>query len=642
MPGVRLKEGLSRLPFWAAIFVVLICVSILGLSAWREWGSRETDLTNAEVDMANLARSLSRQADDSMELLDATIVGVVTRLEMDGTGPQTISQLQKVLDNLKDAVPRVSSLSIYDESGRWPATAEEPNRMSPDVSDRDYFQHHEHSTSHDAFVGPPIKSRTIDQWAMTVTRRFNHRDGSFAGVVLASVRSDYFAEFYRQFEIGSNGSVSLLSAGGTLLARSYGNDAFVGVDLSQSALFQAPLLQSRTGAYDFKSPFDGSQRLSFFKRSERFPLVVLATMDREQVLAPWRKAATTRTIFVALLTLLIAVIGGALVRDLHLRQRLVSALVAKEADFRLLAEGSSDMVTRIGLDERLRYVSPSSAAVVGWDAGELTGTRALVGVHADDLPAVAATVAALKQGNIADTRLVYRMRHRDAREIWLESTMRVTRDPASGEIDGVVAISRDITAQKIAQDELAALATIDGLTGLANRRRFDEGLQAEWARACREGSSLSLLMMDVDHFKKYNDQYGHPAGDACLKAIATVLTASIRRPADLAARYGGEEFVLLLPNTDAAGCALVGERIKLELRKLNIPHALNRPSGRATASLGGATMLPAGTPWTECGELLTAADGALYAAKDRGRDGLVMWNDTTPKRDIGYSRGAIG
>jgi diguanylate cyclase (GGDEF)-like protein len=193
----------------------------------------------------------------------------------------------------------------------------------------------------------------------------------------------------------------------------------------------------------------------------------------------------------------------------------------------------------------------------------------------------------------------------------------------------VVAISRDITAQKIAQDELATLATLDGLTGLANRRRFDEGLQTEWATACRQGSSLSLLMVDVEYFKTFNDQYGHPAGDVCLKGIATVLTASICRPADLAARYGGEEFVLLLPNTDAAGCALVGERIKLELRKLNIPHAFNRPFGRVTASLGGATMTPAGEPRHECGDLLAAADGSLYAAKDRGRDRLVMWTFRT-------------
>lgn len=584
--------------------------------------------------MANLARSLIQHAEDSIELLDASIVGVVTRLEMEGTGPKQISQLQKVLDIRAAALPRIASLSIYDESGRWPATAEEPNRLSPDVSDRDYFQHHEHSISRDAFVGSPIKSRTSSEWSITVTRRFNHPDGSFAGVVLASVHSEYFAQFYRQFEIGSNGSITLLSAGGTLLARSYGNDAFVGIDLSKSPLFQAPLLQSRTGAYDFKSPLDGLQRLSFFKRSKRFPLVVLATMDREQVLALWRKAATMRTMFVVLLTSLIAVLGGILVRSLHLRHHLVSALTAKEADFRLLAEGSSDMVTRIGLDERLRYVSPSSATVVGWDADQLIGTRALVGVHADDLPAVAAAVAALKRGSITDTRLIYRTRHREAKQIWLESAMRVTCDPVSGDIDGVVAISRDITFQKIAQEALEALAILDGLTGLANRRRFDERLREEWARAIRDGTALSLLMIDVDHFKKFNDQYGHPEGDACLQSVANVLIVEARRPADLAARYGGEEFALLLPSTDAAGCALVSARIRDELRKLNLVHASNHPSKRVTVSLGGATMSPTDERSKDSSALLAAADSALYMAKDQGRDRLVMSTGATPRRTV--------
>ena len=184
---------------------------------------------------------------------------------------------------------------------------------------------------------------------------------------------------------------------------------------------------------------------------------------------------------------------------------------------------------------------------------QLTGTPALAGVNADDLPAVDEIVAALRRGDITDARVVYRTRHRDAQEVSIKSTMRVTRRSDTSEIDGVVAISRDVTQQKNAEQRLGALAILDGLTGLANRGRFDQRLQEEWARALREGTPLSLLMIDVDHFKKFNDQYGHPAGDACLRAVAKILRAEARRPADLAARYGGEEFVLLLPNTEAAG-----------------------------------------------------------------------------------------
>ena len=207
--------------------------------------------------------------------------------------------------------------------------------------------------------------------------------------------------------------------------------------------------------------------------------------------------------------------------------------------------------------------------------------------------------------------------------------MRVTRDSDTGKIDGVVAISRDVTQQKTAAVRLAALAILDGLTGLANRRRFDERLHEEWARACRDRTSLSLLMIDVDHFKKFNDQYGHPAGDVCLQAVAKVLAAEARRPADVAARYGGEEFVLLLPGTDAAGCELVGERVRHELQQLCIPHELNIPSRRVTVSLGAASVRPNAEGPIENSSLVQAADRALYIAKESGRDRLVTADQAT-------------
>jgi diguanylate cyclase (GGDEF)-like protein/PAS domain S-box-containing protein len=620
------KAGLSRLPIWTAAFVALICVGILGLSGWREWNSRASDLKNAEIEMANLARSLTQHAEDTFELLDASIIGVATRLELEGTGPAAISKLQTILESRKAGLKRIHGLFIYDESGRCLATS---GLAGPNISDREYFHHHMQSASRDALIGNPVKRRPGGGWITTVSRRFNHPDGSFAGLVLATIGTEYFSEFYEQFELGPNGAITLLNTAGIVLARSPDNGNYAGRDLSNTPLLRDRGSRPTNGVYYFKSPLDEVQRLSFYKQSDRFPLMVLATMAQDDVLALWHKNAVTRMLFVLVSTSLIAIIGFFLVRQLIRGQRLVSALVAKEADFRLLAEKSSDMVTRIGLDERMQYVSPSSDRIVGWKAEQLTGTPALAGVNAEDLPKVRDVVAALKRGDVTEARLVYRTRHRDAKEVWIESTMQVTRSLDSGKIDGVVAISRDVTQQKNAEAELAALAILDGLTGLANRRRFDERLQEEWARACREGTSLSLLMVDVDHFKKFNDQYGHQAGDACLQTLAQVLATEARRPADLAVRYGGEEFAMLLPNTDAAGCKLVGEKIRRGLWQLSIPHALNIPSQRVTVSLGGtAIRLHADGP-TESSSLVQTADRALYAAKKGGRDRLIMADRAT-------------
>jgi diguanylate cyclase (GGDEF)-like protein len=148
-------------------------------------------------------------------------------------------------------------------------------------------------------------------------------------------------------------------------------------------------------------------------------------------------------------------------------------------------------------------------------------------------------------------------------------------------------------------------------------------LQDEWARAKRDGTPLSLLLIDVDHFKKFNDEYGHQAGDGCLRSVARVLAEQARRPADLAARYGGEEFALLLPNTDSEGCEEVGEKVREALHEFGMLHALNPPSKRVTVSLGGATNLPGGP--AECTSLVEAADRAMYTVKDSGRDRLGKW-----------------
>lgn len=615
--------GKTRLPLWAAGFVVLICVAILGLSTWREWQARNADLRNAEIDVANVAHSLVQHADDTFELIDTILVGLVHRLEIDGTGPDTIAKLQAYLPTRKSS-DRIRGIFIYDATGRWLATTERLDFSKLNNSDRDYFQRHRDSRDTGTLIGPPVKSKAGGQWIITASRRINDSDGGFAGVALLTIDVSYFVKFYERFDIGSNGSASLLNDSGIMLARSHDEtSAFVGRDLSNAPLFREWERRPAAAVYYFKSPLDGVQRLSYYQRSSRYPLMVLASKSQDDVLAPWRRAATIRTIFVLGVVLLIALIGFYLVRQLWQRQRLAQALVATEAHFRLLAEQSSDMVSRIGLDNRLLYVSPSCVRIIGWSAEELLGTSAVAGIHPEDMERVEHAIAALKNGEAEEARFVYRQRHRDKSEIWAEAALHVTRASDSGEIDGVVAVVRDMTAQKDLQDKLASLATTDGLTGLANRRAFDERLLEEWARARRDGTQLSLLLIDVDHFKKFNDHYGHLAGDGCLRALGRILSAHAKRPADLAARYGGEEFAVLLPDTGPDGCAEVGEGIRRALHELAMLHAQNPPSRLVTASVGAATSLPSQTT-TDCNMLVAAADRALYAAKDSGRDRLVM------------------
>ncbi len=197
-------------------------------------------------------------------------------------------------------------------------------------------------------------------------------------------------------------------------------------------------------------------------------------------------------------------------------------------------------------------------------------------------------------------------------------------------------LKREIDQRKKRERELEALtrrleqlSQLDGLTGVANRRFFDEVLKKEWRRARRDASSLSLLMIDIDHFKAYNDHYGHIQGDSCLKSVVTAVKTALRRPADFLARYGGEEFAVILPDTTAEGARAIAEAVRDNLRRMGIEHAAPEASsddgpGAVTVSMGLSTMVPC----AECGpdNLLHASDTALYKAKEGGRNRIEAAN----------------
>jgi diguanylate cyclase (GGDEF)-like protein len=190
-------------------------------------------------------------------------------------------------------------------------------------------------------------------------------------------------------------------------------------------------------------------------------------------------------------------------------------------------------------------------------------------------------------------------------------------------------------------DELRRTATTDALTGVANRRQFDESLEREWARARRSGDPVSLLMIDVDHFKLYNDLYGHPKGDVCLKQVTQALQSACRRPADLLARYGGEEFAILLPQTPRHGAQHMAQQVLAAVAAFGIFHEDTQTTHYVTVSVGIACLDNDSASWANpaaaqevrtdslalcAGDLVRAADNALYAAKRAGRGQAKLWD----------------
>ena len=249
-------------------------------------------------------------------------------------------------------------------------------------------------------------------------------------------------------------------------------------------------------------------------------------------------------------------------------------------------------------------------------------------IHPEDRSAIKAILRELRSGK--DGALFEcRVRRSDGSYMWVESSLHTVRDPVTGVPTGTLNNVRDITKRKIAEQKLAeaylaveALAITDPLTGLANRRRFDECLMTEWRRGIRDHKPLSLLLIDADFFKTYNDTYGHLRGDGCLKQIAEAAQDVVARPGDLVARFGGEEFAVILPNTSTGGAMQVAQEVCAVMRNRRLLHSSN-PLGIVTVSIGCATLVP------QMGQhaltLIDYADQALYRAKHAGRNRALIY-----------------
>jgi diguanylate cyclase (GGDEF)-like protein/PAS domain S-box-containing protein len=308
------------------------------------------------------------------------------------------------------------------------------------------------------------------------------------------------------------------------------------------------------------------------------------------------------------------------------RRRLESNLRRSESLYRLLAEESADVITLVDRTGVCTYASPAVRDVLGWDPADLVGQPASVIVHPDDLQQGEETLHLFLSG--LDHRFnIVRLLRKDGSYVWIEANIRAMRDPQSGELLELISTMRDVSTRveremqlEEAKNRAETLAANDALTDLPNRRAFDEGLANAWREAQQQNTPLSVLMIDIDFFKGYNDSYGHQAGDEALRRVAAAIRQSVRVPNDLPARYGGEEFGVILINANEDLALSIAQRILSQLHQLQIPHTRS-PLGYISVSLGVATVLDIGNDTAE--DLVAAADRALYAAKREGRNRII-------------------
>jgi len=349
-----------------------------------------------------------------------------------------------------------------------------------------------------------------------------------------------------------------------------------------------------------------------------------------------------RQLFFIQILIASAVLCVSLVSVVLNERRLLERSARKsEQLYRLLAENSRDIIVLTDLNHRREYVSPAVECMLGWEPRELIGlTYQQCIVHPDDVPAMTATLESLKNGEPATT-LTYRCQKKDGSYLWMEANISLYCDRISGEPIGYVNVVRNVTERKAAEEKLQdaylaleALAAVDALTGVANRRHFDDVIAREWRRAIRAESPISLLLLDVDHFKLYNDLYGHLRGDSCLRQIAEAALDVIQRPGDTVARFGGEEFAIILSDTDRNPALDLAERIRQTVEDRDLAHSGN-PPGVITVSIGCATLIP--QRGSDANTLIEAADQALYEAKRAGRNRVIV-DMTDPYRHMPNSQ----
>ncbi|MDB5764594.1 MAG: hypothetical protein JWQ21_3589 [Herminiimonas sp.] len=496
-PFSQLRAILLRHPSAIITGTVLLTVIMLALFATVIMQARTAAADRAAETSANLALVIERDVTRTFQYTDLSLQAFSQRvLDPEIMRMPTYYRHQALFDRATTTGKYLGAMLYVNEHGKIVEDSGAGQPRSGAFDDRSWFQAHKDNPNVGLYISAPFYSRLRgDDPSLGLSRRVNHADGSFAGVVVAAIRLEYFRHLMSGIELGAHGSVALMRPDGTLVMRFPANGSVIGRSLKGTDNFDH---FAATGEKTFfgSGGTDGERRLYVFRKFAEFPMLVRVAPGVKDIYASWQR----HSLYIAIFVLLLA---GALVT----------------------------MAVFLSLE----------------------------------------------------------FRHR----LKIETDLRL-------------------------------LSRTDSLTGLNNRRTLDGSLKYEWNRMKRSKRPMSVLFIDIDRFKMFNDTYGHQAGDDALTAVAQAIAGCVQRPSDTAARFGGEEFVVILPETGATGALSIATAVHQAVRALQIEHA-GSEHRTMTVSIGVATS--GDMAIVSADDLMHAADKALYSAKQAGRNTTVVAAD---------------
>jgi diguanylate cyclase (GGDEF)-like protein/PAS domain S-box-containing protein len=614
---------IARSPFiFIGALLGFTLASLWGVTAWKSAQEKARAFAQAGSETQGLTHSLAQHASKTFGAVTLALLGAKQYVEHSDRSARASSEINDLLAAYVKSIPQVREIGVLSETGSWIFSSFETTPTGNNA-DREYFRYHRDNPDPTARVSEPLTSRVTGRPTVLVTQRLSGPGEAFAGVVLAAIDLSYFRTFYESFEVNQTRSVTLVKTNGTILAHRQEGES--GKSLKQTSLFTNRLLESTTGLYPIVSPLDGRRKQFAYEVAPDFPVLVSVAVAEDDILKSWERDRRFDFGLAAGISVILLLLASVLAVQFRRSQATDIALRERERGYRLLAENVEDVVTRLTLDGQRLYTSPSIEKLLGFTPAEIATRSALANIHPAHQALVRSVLDGLGRGNRTGI-CEYLARRKDGRYIWCEAQFSYAIDEQGG-AEELVAVIRDISKRKLAEEKLTtaneqlrSLSETDALTGIANRRKFDNVLEREMARGDRTSSEISVLMIDIDMFKGYNDTYGHGAGDECIRAVAQTLAANIRRPGDLLARYGGEEFAVILPETPASSAELVAETLRSAIEGLNMAHAANS-HGVVTISIG-ATGGACGLG--NASDLIQSADAMLYLAKKQGRNRACM------------------